>query len=541
MSVSKILQVSFLFIIVFYQSCSSQKEDVPMPILPPSQEEVKNEIQDTLETDLEVEALKALYAATDGDNWDNNTNWLSDKPLTQWYGIETKGSEDRIYSIKLSNNNLKGKIPTEIGNLKDLEYLWLDNNELTGTIPDTIFQLKNLKWLYLQENSLEGELPQNVSMPALEVLYLNNNLLTGNLSTSWIYLNNLRDFRLFNNKLSGIITEEIATSDAWLHRWPVEMIYYQQEGYGFEKYTSTDFSKDGTILTLQTHSKGNGIKIVLTGDGFSDRLINNGYFEEEMKEAMELFFLKEPFKTFREYFDIYAYVAVSENEVIGENTAWGFKIDTKTFLPIYDYKRDQKLHATLTEHQLFKNEKSMVIARILNSNTNFGGLSSLGCEGTWAIGYTDKHHDYGLLFVHEINGHGFGGLEDEDAYDNSTMSELGKNNIKISHSRGNCLNVDVTNNPDSVLWSAFLKDERYISEGLGIVEGACGVKKGVYRSGGKGGIMRGDLSLTATFNAPSRWAIYQRIMRLAGEEYSFESFLEYDAINRVYYDSISTN
>ena len=34
------------------------------------------------------------------------------------------------------------------------------------------------------------------------------------------------------------------------------------------------------------------------------------------------------------------------------------------------------------------------------------------------------------------------------------------------------------------------------------------------------------------FNAPSRWAIYKRIMELSGETASFEKFLEYDAVNR---------
>jgi len=34
------------------------------------------------------------------------------------------------------------------------------------------------------------------------------------------------------------------------------------------------------------------------------------------------------------------------------------------------------------------------------------------------------------------------------------------------------------------------------------------------------------------YNAPSRWAIYKRIMELSGEEASFEEFLEYDAVNR---------
>ena len=34
------------------------------------------------------------------------------------------------------------------------------------------------------------------------------------------------------------------------------------------------------------------------------------------------------------------------------------------------------------------------------------------------------------------------------------------------------------------------------------------------------------------FNAPSRWAIYKRIMELSGGTATFSKFLEYDAINR---------
>ncbi len=34
------------------------------------------------------------------------------------------------------------------------------------------------------------------------------------------------------------------------------------------------------------------------------------------------------------------------------------------------------------------------------------------------------------------------------------------------------------------------------------------------------------------FNAPSRAAIYKRVVELSGEGFSFNKFLEYDAINR---------
>ena len=44
-------------------------------------------------------ALMALYEATDGDNWTNNTNWGSDAPLGTWHGVTTdyRGRVTRLY------------------------------------------------------------------------------------------------------------------------------------------------------------------------------------------------------------------------------------------------------------------------------------------------------------------------------------------------------------------------------------------------------------------------------------------------------------
>ena len=89
-------------------------------------------------------------------------------------------------------------------------------------------------------------------------------------------------------------------------------------------------------------------------------------------------------------------------------------------------------------------------------------------------------------------------------------------------------NIDFTNDPGKVKWSAFLSDERYKDE-VGILEGGGGYyTEGVYRPS-VNSMMNHEVEY---YNAPSRWAIYQRIMKLSGEECSFEKFLEYDAVNR---------
>ena len=49
------------------------------------------------------EALAALYHATDGPNWRNNTNWLSDAPLDEWYGVYTD-SAGSVIGLDLLDN-----------------------------------------------------------------------------------------------------------------------------------------------------------------------------------------------------------------------------------------------------------------------------------------------------------------------------------------------------------------------------------------------------------------------------------------------------
>ena len=72
-------------------------------------------------------ALVALYNATDGPNWVNNGNWLSDEPLGEWYGVTTDGG-GRVTSIYLNTNQLIGEIPPELGSLSNLQRLEFGND-----------------------------------------------------------------------------------------------------------------------------------------------------------------------------------------------------------------------------------------------------------------------------------------------------------------------------------------------------------------------------------------------------------------------------
>ena len=90
-------------------------------------------------TQSERGALVALYNATDGENWTNNTNWLSNNDISTWHGVSV--SDGKVTGLDLNQNNLTGMIPTELGNLTNLENLNLTGNQLSVCDPHRIGQL----------------------------------------------------------------------------------------------------------------------------------------------------------------------------------------------------------------------------------------------------------------------------------------------------------------------------------------------------------------------------------------------------------------
>ncbi len=142
------------------------------------------------------DVLVALYEATDGPNWTNSENWVSDRPLREWYGVTTDG-DGRVTGVDLASNQLAGDIPAEIGQLSMLRSLHIWHNQLTGQIPVELGQLANLQSLGLGDNQLTGEIPSELGQLAnLRGLYLYDNQLTGEIPTELGQLGNLRSLNL---------------------------------------------------------------------------------------------------------------------------------------------------------------------------------------------------------------------------------------------------------------------------------------------------------------------------------------------------------
>lgn len=518
--------------------------------------------------DLEREALIALYKATNGDNWTNNTNWCSDKPVSEWYGITALTNPTRILAIDLATNNLSGTLPDEIGNLPNLNSLHLPYNNLKGGIPNSICELVSLEELNLAYNSLTGKIPENIgNLRQLQSLVIYNNKLEGNLPqsigdlTELTLLNiqhnnlegtlpesienlkNLIEIGVLGNKLSGYIPKKVLSHPNWKIWCPEERILNQQSGHGLsvrieDLYTSTDYSMDGEITILQTHTKGNGIKIVVMGDQFVDTdMVPGGFYEIKAKEAVEYYFSIEPFRSLRELFDIILIKTVSKNNQMSGETAFSTKM-----------KFDQ--WGVMSYHDMDTEKCREYIQRILNinnlENISVVMLQNLYTDNSFAIQRYDGfsigncplgfYHDDNIfagLVHHEANGHGFGFFSDEYLTGaNLEITEEDKKSIDKDHEKGFLCNIDYISDSDEILWSKFIKDSRYDSERIGIYEGAGSSSKGIYRAT-ENSVMR--VSYLGLFNAPMREAIYKRAMKLAyGDSwtYDYEEFVKFDTQGR---------
>ena len=154
-------------------------------------------------------ALVALYNATDGPNWVNNENWLTDAPLHEWFGVDTDDSA-RVIELNLHRNEMSGPIPPEIGNLSNLQRLSLSENQLTGPIPPEIGNLSNLQGLWSHGNQLTGPIPPEIgNLSTLYWLALNSNQLTGPIPPEIGGLSRLLNLTLSYNDLTDALPHEL--------------------------------------------------------------------------------------------------------------------------------------------------------------------------------------------------------------------------------------------------------------------------------------------------------------------------------------------
>ena len=300
---------------------------------------------------------------------------------------------------------------------------------------------------------------------------------------------------------------------------------------------SYDYDED-EVIALQKATRGNGVNLVFLGDGYNNKDIANGTYLKDMKQQMEYFFGVEPYATYRDYFNVYTAIALSQESGVGTvNTLCDNKFET-TFTggASLQCNSNDVFKYALRMPTVNSGNLNQTLIVLTPNTTDYGGVTSMWADGS-AIAITPKSaddypYDSRGIVQHEAGGHGFGKLGDEYIYHNSFISSCQcfccphEAEFNAAKANGWYENLSLTNKMHEVPWSHLIFNDKY-SAVVDIYEGGFMHSRGVFRS---------ELNSCMNNNIPyfstiSREAIVKRIKQYAGETYSFDEFVKNDNPN----------
>lgn len=300
--------------------------------------------------------------------------------------------------------------------------------------------------------------------------------------------------------------------------------------YGYE------YGEDEWI-TLQKATKGNngGINIVLLGDGFNAKDIASGKYLKDIKQEVEYFFGIEPYKTYRDYFNVYTAIPLSTESGVGTVNTIRYNRFNTTFTGGVGLKADYEevFDYALGAPTVNKGNLNQTLIIMVPNSTDYGGICQMWEDGSAIAFCPQSTYGYPLdtrgVIQHEAGGHGFGKLGDEYIYHNAFIDFCDCTccghvfEFNAAKSLGWFDNLELTGKMHSVGWSHLIFDDRY-SDIVDIYEGGYMHNRGVFRSE-PNSCMNNDIPYYSTI---SRESIVKRIKAYAGETYSFEDFVKND-------------
>ncbi|MDE6114131.1 MAG: fimbrillin family protein [Muribaculum sp.] len=288
-------------------------------------------------------------------------------------------------------------------------------------------------------------------------------------------------------------------------------------------------------VTLQKASKGNGIDILFLGDGWDAASIADGSYLSLVNEQMEDFFGVEPYLTYRDRFNVYACISLSQETGVNTRANWrntrfstlyGYDCDGVGSLQpdnvddIFDYAVS---HTPMTAEKM---PRSLVILT-LNSD-EYGSATTLTENGSAVAICSPSVGTYPMdtrgIIQHEAGGHAFGKLAEERVTKNRYISDTEKTIIMSYQRKRWFQNISLSGKMTDVAWNHFILDPRY-SNSVDIFEGAYGKARGAYRCEINSCMNYG----IPYFNAISRQDIVRRILEYSGEGFTMEKFYANDS------------
>lgn len=297
--------------------------------------------------------------------------------------------------------------------------------------------------------------------------------------------------------------------------------------------------EEDEVIVLQEATRGKGVNVVILGEGYDAKDISDGKLLSDVNETMEDFFDIEPYRTYRDYFNVYTGIAVSPESGVGNaNTTVHNRFGTSATRGTLSGTADEILKYACTMPSVSRDNLGQTLIIIVTNTSDYSGATRLFDDGT-AISYCPKRDDYypydfrGIV-QYEAGGRGFGKLGDESVRHNAFVDACGCSccahaaEIAAAQAKGWYMNISLTAREDAVPWSHLLENDKFRNL-VGIYEGASGHGKGVWRSEYNSCMNNG----VPYYNTVSREIIVKRIMQCAGEEYSFENFVANDKVDNV--------
>ena len=291
---------------------------------------------------------------------------------------------------------------------------------------------------------------------------------------------------------------------------------------------------DGDVITLNEATKGNGVDIVFMGDCYDAADIAAGNYLADLQEAVGHYFAIEPYKTYKDYFNVYAVLGVSDDSGMGTlNTIKDAKFGS-TFGEKNLVQPDMNTCFEYACKAPIDNNLAQTLIVLVENTTEYGGICYMYGDGT-ALACCPKSadaypYDFRGIVQHEAGGHGFGKLADEYIYHNAFISTCictdGCGHVydfNKGKANGWYRNLELTGDMNEVGWSHFIFHPKY-SNVVDIYEGGYFHTRGVYRSEPTS-CMNNNIPY---YSAISRQAMVERIMEYAGKKFDLDEFIAKD-------------
>ncbi|MDE6331642.1 MAG: leucine-rich repeat protein [Muribaculaceae bacterium] len=292
-----------------------------------------------------------------------------------------------------------------------------------------------------------------------------------------------------------------------------------------------EYGEDECVV-LQRATRGRGIDVLFVGEGFDASAIASGDYMRKVGEQMEYFFGIEPYTSYREYFNVYACVSLSQETGINTDnnyfnsrfgalyTSGNLMLDNADM--VWDYAVEK---SPLTRERM---PQSLIVVA-LNSD-EYGSATLLSENGSaiaMVCGSSDPYPmDSRGVFQHEACGHAFGKLGEERINATAYLSSSERQAIERARQRGWYANLSLNGMLSDVPWSHFIFDPRY-SDKVDVFEGGYGKSRGCFRAEINSCMNYG----IPYFSAAARQDIVRRILDYSGEGFSMEKFYALDNDN----------